>query len=69
MLDSGAPADERDVFACSGALVALGAKEDIGLLQRAEERWPFDFLSAHRKALEERTSGSPTPAPPSTSEV
>lgn len=27
--------------------------------QWAEERWDFDFLAAHRKALEERTSGAP----------
>lgn len=66
MLDAeeGAPADEREVFACSGALVALGAKEDIELLQRAEQRWPFDFLSAHKQALDARTSGGLTPAPP-----
>jgi hypothetical protein len=54
-----ASADPREVFACSGDLVALGVKEDIGLLRRAEERWDFDFLGAHRKALEERTSGAP----------
>ena len=57
MLDAegGAPADEREVFACSGDLVALGAKEDIELLRRAEERWVFDFVAVHRRALDERT--------------
>lgn len=53
-----APADPRDVFACSGDLVALGATEDIGLLRRAEERWDFDFIAVHRRALEERTSAA-----------
>jgi hypothetical protein len=51
--------DEREVFACSGDLVALGAIEDIGLLRRAEERWKLDFLTVHRRALEERTKTPP----------
>jgi hypothetical protein len=59
--EADAAAEERDVFACTGALVALGEREDVELLRRAEERWPYDFLPAHKKALVERASA---PRPP-----